>query len=76
MLSDTSYITELLNSVCSPRSEEKTFVPINPEWVDGVASLKVSYALRGLLPEESPYLLCYYCIGYIVVCKMVLVFYN
>ena len=56
LLSDTHYITELLNSVCSPRSEEKPFVPINPEWVDEVESLKVSYALRGLLPEESPYL--------------------
>ena len=56
LLSDTHYITELLNSVCFPRGEEKPFVPINPEWVDEVESLKVSYALRGLLPEDSPYL--------------------
>ena len=60
LLSDTHYITELLNSVCSPCSEEKPFVPINPEWVDEIESLKVlpekleAEALKKSLDEKYP----------------------
>ena len=55
LLTDTAFVTDLLNGPCVPSDNEREFSPINPGWLDDELSAEATAAFGRLMPEELPY---------------------
>ncbi len=55
LLTDTAFVTDLLNGPCVPGDNEQEFSPVNPGWLDDELSAEVTAAFGRLLPEDIPY---------------------
>ncbi len=55
LLKDKQFLVDLLNGPCPPKHEGGDFDPINPDWIDTVASETATEAFHRLLPKGMPY---------------------
>ena len=55
LLTDSLFVTDLLNGPCVPGDNSHEFSPINPDWLDDEMSAKATEAFHRLMPEEMPY---------------------
>jgi len=61
LLKDNQFFADLINGPCKPVSEGagseelKSFIPVNPDWVDDELSERLTCVYRGLIPREMPF---------------------